>query len=138
MHHGHGWRPDFAQPGTAERDLPNCRLTILGELTPALSEAHAQPQNYPLQDAVPIGNYVEETGERAGSEAPDKLVGVSNAGGLAPFKGKPAAETSRYRRLEPGDFVYNPMRVNARLNRALPHGGGSRLVEPGLRRVPAN
>jgi type I restriction enzyme M protein len=55
---------------------------------------------------------VEETGARAGTSHPDKFVGVSNSGGLGPFKGTPGSDTSRYRRLNPGDFVYNPMRVN--------------------------
>jgi type I restriction enzyme M protein len=55
---------------------------------------------------------VVEAGARAGGRTPDRFVGVSNAGGLAPFKGKPASDTSRYRELRPGDFAYNPMRVN--------------------------
>jgi type I restriction enzyme M protein len=29
-----------------------------------------------------------------------------------PPRGKPGKDTSRYKRLEVGDFVYNPMRVN--------------------------
>src|SRR6202035_2691591 len=88
------------------------RLEILSELTESLSQAHAELHNYPLQEAIAIGQYVEEAGKRAGSVIPDRFVGVSNAGGLTPFKGKPASDTSRYRELRPGDFVYNPMRVN--------------------------
>ncbi|GAA3143380.1 hypothetical protein GCM10010466_37970 [Planomonospora alba] len=88
------------------------RLSILSELTEALAQAHAELHNYPLQASIAIGEYVVEAGERAGSKIPDRFVGVSNAGGLAPFKGKPASDTSRYRELRPGDFVYNPMRVN--------------------------
>ncbi|MFC7973962.1 N-6 DNA methylase [Streptomyces cinereoruber] len=88
------------------------RLGILSELTEALVKTHAELHNYPLQEAIPIGNFVVEAGARAGSKTPDRFVGVSNAGGLAPFKGKTASDTSRYRELRPGDFVYNPMRAN--------------------------
>ena len=88
------------------------RLGILSELTTALAQAHAELRNYPLEESITIGKYVVETGERASSETPDRFVGVSNTGGLSPFKGKPASDTSRYRELRPGDFVYNPMRVN--------------------------
>lgn len=88
------------------------RLAILNELTAALATAHAELERYPLGETTAIGDSVVEAGKRAGSTTPDRLVGVSNAGGLAPFKGKPASDTSRYRKLEPGDFVYNPMRVN--------------------------
>ena len=55
---------------------------------------------------------MEERGERARDTTPNEFVGVSNQGGLGPFKGKPSEDTSRYRRLVVGDFVYNPMRVN--------------------------
>ncbi|GAA2676708.1 N-6 DNA methylase [Streptomyces lunalinharesii] len=88
------------------------RLSILSELTETLVKAHAELHDYPLQEAIPIGNFVVETGVRAGGKTPDRFVGVSNSGGLAAFKGKPASDTSRYRELRPGDFVYNPMRVN--------------------------
>jgi type I restriction enzyme M protein len=59
-----------------------------------------------------LKGWVEERGARAKDTPPEHFVGVSNAGGLGAFKGKPAEDTSRYRRLEVGDFVYNPMRVN--------------------------
>lgn len=88
------------------------RLRTLLELTDALAEAHNSLDSYPLSDARAIGDWVVETGARAGRTEPDRFVGVSNAGGLTPFKGKPAKDTSRYRELRPGDFVYNPMRVN--------------------------
>ena len=97
--------------GEQLKDLQD-RLVILGELTESLAQAHAELHNYPLQESIAIGEYVVEAGERAGSKTPDRFVGVSNAGGLAPFKGKPASDTSRYREIRPGDFVYNPMRVN--------------------------
>ena len=88
------------------------RLGILSQLTETLAQAHAELRNYPLEASVPIGGYVVEAGARAGGTTPDRFVGVSNAGGLTPFKGKPASDTSRYRELRPGDFAYNPMRVN--------------------------
>jgi len=88
------------------------RLTTLGELTAALSDAHESLENYPLGDPTELGDWIVEAGERAGDSTPDKLVGVSNLGGLAAFKGAPAKDTSRYRKIEPGDFVFNPMRVN--------------------------
>lgn len=88
------------------------RLGVLVELTQALSDAHSSMGRYPLLDALQIGDWVIEAGSRAGERAPDRYVGVSNEGGLTPFKGKVAKDTSRYRELRPGDFVYNPMRVN--------------------------
>lgn len=90
----------------------HARLGILVELTQALADAHSSLARYPLSESVPLGDWVVEAGTRAGAQVPDRYVGVSNAGGLAPFKGKPAQDTSRYRELRPGDFVYNPMRVN--------------------------
>ncbi|NYF28106.1 N-6 DNA methylase [Microbacterium sp. JAI119] len=88
------------------------RLGTLLDLTDALATAHGSLDSYPLVEAQPIGEWVVESGARAGRTEPDRFVGVSNEGGLAPFKGKPAKDTSRYRQLRPGDFVYNPMRVN--------------------------
>lgn len=88
------------------------RLGNLSELTATLADAHQSLDSYPLGDPQPIGEWAIEAGARAGSRTPDRFVGVSNEGGIAPFKGKPAKDTSRYRELRPGDFVYNPMRVN--------------------------
>ncbi|WP_214465600.1 N-6 DNA methylase [Microbacterium flavescens] len=88
------------------------RLQTLVELTEALSDAHANLQDYPLGAATELGPWIVEAGARAGKTTPDKFVGVSNDGGLAPFKGAPARDTSRYREIRPGDFVFNPMRVN--------------------------
>jgi len=90
------------------------KLGTLSELGSALTDAHASLEDFPLLESIPLGDFVTEAGARAGDQELDldRLVGVSNEGGLAPFKGKPAKDTSRYRRLEPGDFVYNPMRVN--------------------------
>jgi type I restriction enzyme M protein len=59
-----------------------------------------------------LGNWVQQRGQRAGDQEVTDAIGVSNAGGLVPFRGKIGADTRRYRRVEVGDFVYNPMRVN--------------------------
>jgi len=88
------------------------RLQTLLELTETLSHSHGNLQDYPLAEPTAIGDWIIEAGARAGAQAPEKFVGVSNDGGLAPFKGAPAKDTSRYRQIRPGDFVFNPMRVN--------------------------
>jgi hypothetical protein len=59
-----------------------------------------------------VGKFIEERGPRSGKEKPERFLGVSNAGGLVPFKGSVAEDTHRYRRVAVGDFVYNPMRIN--------------------------
>lgn len=97
----------------AERiEILGNRLATLADLTTSLGKAQGSLTDYPLSDPKPIGEWVFETGARAGRTKPEKFVGVSNEGGLGLFKGKPAADTSRYRKLEVGDFVFNPMRVN--------------------------
>ncbi|GCE76003.1 N-6 DNA methylase [Cellulomonas biazotea] len=88
------------------------RMATLLDLAQSLVDANASLADYPLLPTVTLDAWIEESGARAGSATPDRLVGVSNDGGLAPFKGAPAKDQSRYRRLEVGDFVYNPMRVN--------------------------
>jgi type I restriction enzyme M protein len=88
------------------------RLQTLLDLSHALSDAHGNLADYPLEPPTAIGEWVVEAGARAGQRTPDRFVGVSNDGGLTPFKGAPAKDTSRYRELRPGDFVFNPMRVN--------------------------
>ena len=102
---------DAASAGERIEDMLT-RLVTLTDLTNALAAAHNSLDSYPLGDPIPIGKWVVESGARSGSRVPDRYVGVSNEGGLTPFKGKPAKDTSRYRELRPGDFVYNPMRVN--------------------------
>jgi type I restriction enzyme M protein len=82
------------------------------EIAEQLLEAAEAAAQFETEDPVALTGWVEERGQRAGGTEPDRFVGVSNAGGLGPFKGKPSQDTSRYRRLEVGDFVYNPMRVN--------------------------
>ncbi|MEX5254821.1 N-6 DNA methylase [Kocuria arenosa] len=102
---------DASSAGVRIEEMRN-RLATLNELTEALAKAHESLDSYPLGDSIQIGDWALETGVRAGSRVPQRYVGVSNEGGLTPFKGKPAKDTSRYRELRPGDFVYNPMRVN--------------------------
>jgi len=108
---GGGDLSDASSAGERIEEL-RTRLTTLGELTEALAEAHESLEDYPLGEPTELGDWIVEAGGRAGGETPDKFVGVSNLGGLAPFKGAPAKDTSRYRKIEPGDFVFNPMRVN--------------------------
>jgi type I restriction enzyme M protein len=112
---------DIAWPGSnsaTENDAPAklaqmaARVETLTSLTAELQLVQEQVAELSLSAPVLLGPHVEERGERAGSAVPSKYVRVTNAGGLAPFKGKPSPDTSRYRRLEKGDFVYNPMRVN--------------------------
>jgi hypothetical protein len=113
---------DIPWPGeadtTAGEDAPerlaqmSARLEILTNLTAELQVVQEQLTEFATDTPVSLASYAIETGERARSEVPEKFVGVSNTGGLAPFKGKPAEDTSRYRQLDAGDFVYNPMRVN--------------------------
>ncbi|WP_448751856.1 N-6 DNA methylase [Actinomyces naeslundii] len=102
---------DAASAGVRIEDL-RARLEALTDLTETLAAAHGSLESYPLGESIPIGEWVVESGARAGNRIPEKLVGVSNNGGLVPFKGSSAKDTSRYRELRPGDFVYNPMRVN--------------------------
>ncbi len=62
-------------------------------------------------DAVaPLGPWIEERGARTKHAVSESLLGVSKHG-ITAFKGKPSASTNRYRRVEVGDFVYNPMRA---------------------------
>lgn len=68
--------------------------------------------NFDVKESIALSAYIEERGERAGGGEAEPLVGVTNSGGLADFKGKPSDNRSRYRRITVGDFVYNPMRVN--------------------------
>jgi type I restriction enzyme M protein len=82
------------------------------DLIPALLEAAHQGERFRLDYLASLGDFVEEVGDRSGDDIPQKFIGVSNTGGLVPFKGSVAKDTKRYRRVEPGDFVYNPMRVN--------------------------
>ena len=117
-----GWALDIAWPGAGEvsdgSDAPE-RLSQLEhsadtirDIAEQLLELAETVSDFKTSPVAPLAGYVEERGARAGTETPEHFVGVSNEGGLGAFKGKPAADTSRYRRLEVGDFVYNPMRVN--------------------------
>jgi type I restriction enzyme M protein len=62
------------------------------------------------QAPIRLMTWIEKRGASAGSKTVDCLLGVSKHG-FAPFKGKPASDTRRYRRVEAGDFAYNPMRA---------------------------
>lgn len=113
---------DFPWPGRVDDDAGHDaperladlqqQADILEQIVVDLLGVSDQRDNLIVQARRSLAGSVVETGERAGSEVPHCFVGVSNAGGLGPFKGSPGADTARYRRLEVGDFVYNPMRVN--------------------------
>ena len=117
-----GWDLDFPWPGAGAvgdgADAPE-RLSELEHRAETLRELAAEllglaeaVDQFTTEESHTLKGWVEERGARAKDTKPDHFIGVSNEGGLGPFKGKPAADTSRYRRLEVGDFVYNPMRVN--------------------------
>lgn len=57
-----------------------------------------------------LAPWIKERGKRAFHTTVERLLGVSKSG-ITPFKGKAPANTHRYRRVEAGDFVYNPMRA---------------------------
>lgn len=88
------------------------RVATVRELAESMRDVQSDLDPYRMQDRVTLGDIIEEAGARAGGEPTERFIGVSNKGGLGPFKGKPSEDTSRYQRLELGDFVYNPMRVN--------------------------
>lgn len=115
-----GYNLDIPWPGSAEADEGNApeRLSdvansaeVIGELAKQLVTVAETGFNDALETQR-LEGFVVERGGRAGGETPERFVGVSNVGGLAPFKGRPGNDTSRYRRLDLGDFAYNPMRVN--------------------------
>jgi hypothetical protein len=60
---------------------------------------------------VSLGDFVERRGMPAEAREVDPILGVSKDG-FAPFKGKPAPDQRRYRRVQAGDFAYNPMRAH--------------------------
>ena len=78
----------------------------------AVEAAATEITSFDTVKHVRLDDYVEKRGERAGSTVPDRFIGVSNDGGLVPFKGRTGKDTSKYHRVEVGDFVYNPMRIN--------------------------
>lgn len=103
----------------AERPDPAERLEQLitdsdavAEAARALETAASAITSFDIIAHHALGDLVEERGARAGDADLHHLVGVSNTDGLVPFKGKVAKDTSNYRRLEIGDFAYNPMRIN--------------------------
>ena len=117
-----GWDLDISWPGAGVVDDGSDAPERLGELEHRAETIHeiamellgtAEAVNE-LRTAEPkaLKGWVEERGARANTTIPEHFVGVSNNGGLGAFKGRPSADTSRYKRLVAGDIVYNPMRVN--------------------------
>lgn len=88
------------------------QATTIREIADELLGLAESVDRLQTEETQALEHWVIEGGDRAGDTPPDRFVGVSNEGGLGPFKGKPAEDTSRYRRLEVREFVYNPMRVN--------------------------
>jgi type I restriction enzyme M protein len=62
------------------------------------------------QATVKLGAWIERRGAKAGGQAVDHLLGVSKDG-FAPFKGRRSSDTRDYRRVQAGEFAYNPMRA---------------------------
>lgn len=86
--------------------------TRLASLIEPLKAIETAPGAYGFSRITKLGQFIEERGARSNSDKPERFVGVTNTGGLAPFKGDVAKDTKRYRRVEVDDFVYNPMRIN--------------------------
>lgn len=117
-----GWDLDFPWPGAGVvgdgADAPERlselehRAATVREIAEALLGIAENVEQFATAESRALKGWVEKRGAFAKDTTPEHFVGVSNAGGLGVFKGKPAADTSRYRRLEVGDLVYNPMRVN--------------------------
>jgi type I restriction enzyme M protein len=117
-----GYALDMPWPGGLSTgdgsDAPE-RIGELGERARTIQEIADEllllgeaVQRFQMRAKTPLQEFLQERGERAGARKPASFVGVSNEGGLGPFKGRPAQDTSRYRRVEIGDFVYNPMRID--------------------------
>lgn len=95
------WSLDIPWPGTeGDNQAPAGQLHLLPDKPNA-------PNN---QATVQLGAWIEKRGMTAGSQTVERFLGVSKHG-FAPFKGKPASDTRRYRRVETGDLAYNPMRA---------------------------
>jgi type I restriction enzyme M protein len=82
------------------------------ELLEPLRRVETSSDAFAFDRIALLGEYVLERGARAKSVKPTNFIGVTNTGGIAPFKGEAAQNTSRYRLVDVGDFVYNPMRIN--------------------------
>jgi hypothetical protein len=93
-------------------DHMRSQVGVVIETAERWNKAIDQLQSFEVGQRVHLAEFIEARGERAGSTPVDDLVGVTNSGGLAEFKGAASNDRSRYRRIEVGDFVYNPMRVN--------------------------
>jgi type I restriction enzyme M protein len=88
------------------------RAAAIATLAERLKSIQTDPALYRFERVTKLRPFIEERGERSNSEPPVRFIGVTKVGGLAPFKGHVAKNTRRYRKVEQGDFVYNPMRIN--------------------------
>lgn len=84
----------------------------VASLVEPLTHVDPSSESYAFERIAPLSAFVVERGDRAKSHKPERFVGVTNAGGVSPFKGDAGKDTRRYRKVEIGDFVYNPMRIN--------------------------
>src|SRR5262249_49669741 len=89
-------------------DHMRSQVSVVIETAERWNKAIDQLQNFGLGRRVELGQFILERGARAGTAPVEDLVGITNAGGFAEFKGAAAADRSRYRQIEAGDFVYNP------------------------------
>jgi type I restriction enzyme M protein len=113
---------DLMPPDEAKELAPTVLKGRISEFADVASEIAALieplkaidtgPDTYRFSRVTRLGPFIEERGARADSKTPERFVGVTNTGGVAPFKGAAAKDTTRYRCVEVNDFVYNPMRIN--------------------------
>jgi type I restriction enzyme M protein len=93
---------------TASHDLG----AFFDSLAPLAHGIRSQVDQYSFARMAKLGEFVEKRGAAAKSATITKVVGVSNTGGLLHSPGPLPSKTSRYKRVEVDDFVYNPMRVD--------------------------
>lgn len=66
-----------------------------------------------LYESLEIGSFCSERKERVGDSAENiKLIGVSRELGVEKLRVTVAGSYSKYKKVYPGDFLYNPMRIN--------------------------
>jgi type I restriction enzyme S subunit len=79
---------------------------------------------------VPIGDYCSDRKERIGEAWKGKrLIGVSNESGITELRISGRKSFENYKVVHPGDFIYNPMRINIG-SIALYDGQGLALTSP--------
>jgi type I restriction enzyme M protein len=111
---GYSWEVNLqdVRQGEWNLDLRLPGAYAVGDCSESLGQLQLFTSQFDFDyDAVtPLTPWVEERGERAKHAVFDGFLGISKHG-ITPYKGKPSADTHRYRRIEVGDLVYNPMRA---------------------------